>query len=193
MNENEERTETPVQEAEQKFRLRTIISDNDVMDLRKPSEEVALVLGDSSGRAYPDKDTVELIEALKSYVIENDGLGMAAVQLGVHKRVFVMRRPFNSDQLLVVINPRVRRGEGGSLKAEGCFSLPDLPADPMVRRYSMIWADFTDENGEEHTEEMFVGMDARVFQHELDHLDGILMIDQKPNKKGFQGWKARPF
>src|SRR5690606_8148898 len=110
MNENEERIETPVQEEEQKFRLRTIISDNDVMDLRKPSEEVALVLGDSSGRAYPDKDTVELIEALKSYVIKNDGLGMAAVQLGVHKRIFVMRRPFNSDQLLVVINPRVRRG-----------------------------------------------------------------------------------
>jgi len=185
---NEEKAEAATTE-EQKYRLRTIVSDQDVTELRKPSEEVILALGDSSGRGFIDKATAELIQALKDYVIENDGLGMSAVQLGVHKRVFVMRKPFNSDNLLVVINPRVVRSQGGSTKVEGCFSLPDLPADPMVKRASMIWVSFTDDKGEEYTEEMFIGMDARIFQHELDHLDGVLMVDTKPSGRGFQGWK----
>lgn len=190
MNENEERTETKVEETEeQKFRLRTILSDQDVMDLRKESEDVTLSLGDNSGNAYPDGETRELIQALKDYVMENDGLGMAAVQLGVHKRLFVMRRPFSSDQLLTVINPKIRRVDGQSSKVEGCFSIPDTPADPVVQRASMIWVDFTDENGVTYENEMFVGMDARVFQHEYDHLNGILFIDEKSNGFGFKGWK----
>lgn len=178
---NEETVEEPQAEEEQKFRLRTIISDADVMDLRKPSEPVSLTELNSA-------DTKELIQALKDYVVKNEGLGMAAVQLGVHKNIFVMRRPFNSDQLTVVVNPRVLRGTGHSVKAEGCFSLPDMPATPMVKRSSMIHVTYTDEHGVEQAEEMLVGMDARIFQHELDHLSGILMVDTKSNGRGFQKW-----
>lgn len=190
MNENVDKTESKVEETEeQKFRLRTIISDQDVMDLRKESEEVILSMGDNSGNAYPDGETLELVQALKDYVLENDGLGMAAVQLGVHKRLFVMRRPFSSDQLLTVINPTIKRVDGQSTKPEGCFSIPDAPADAMVTRASMIWVDFTDEFGNSYENEMLVGMDARIFQHEYDHLFGILMLDTKPNRRGFRGWK----
>lgn len=187
---NEESTETTQPEEESKFRLRTIISDQDVLELRSESEPVAFAVIDS-GAAVLDKDTNELIAALKDYIIENDGLGMAAIQLGVAKRVFVMRRPFSSDNLLVVINPRIRRGEGHSTKGEGCFSMPDTPGEAMVRRFSRIFVDYTDEDGVTYEDEMLVGMDARIFQHEYDHLQGILMIDQKPSKMGFRGWGNR--
>jgi peptide deformylase len=188
---NEEKTEaaTAEEEQEQKFRLRTIISDTDVMALRKQSDPVNLVVADNSSRAYPDKETVELIDALKEYVRKNDGLGMAAVQLGVHQRLFVMRRPFNSGQLLVVINPVLVRGSGLSTKGEGCFSIPETPGEAMVSRFSTIFVNYTDEEGLDHQEEMLVGMDARIFQHELDHLEGILMIDQKDKRRGFRGWR----
>lgn len=185
---NEESTETTTPEEEPKFRLRTIISDQDVMDLRKPSDPVSFALGDNSGKAFLDKDTAELVQALKDYVVENDGLGMAAVQLGVHKRLFVMRKPFSSDNLLVVINPTILRSEGHSIKGEGCFSLPDTPGEAVVKRASRIFVNYTDEGGVTHEEEMLVGMDARIFQHELDHLDGILMIDAKLGGRGFRGW-----
>lgn len=186
---NEESTETTQPEEESKFRLRTIISDQDVLELRSESEPVAFAVIDS-GAAVLDKDTNELIAALKDYIIENDGLGMAAIQLGVAKRVFVMRRPFNSDQLLVAINPKIRRGSGKSTKAEGCFSIPNMPGDAMVQRFSTVYVDYTDEDGVVHEDEMMVGVDARVFQHELDHLDGILMIDSKSSGRGFKGWRA---
>lgn len=185
---NEEKTETTTTEEEQKFRLRTIISDQDVLDLRKPSQPVVFAAGDNSGKVFLDSDTSDLVQALKDYVTQNDGLGMAAVQLGVHKRLFVMRKPFNSDNLLVVINPHIARREGHAVKGEGCFSLPETPGEAMVRRASMIDVTYDDEEGVTH-EDTFVGMDARIFQHELDHLDGILMIDQKPNGWGFRGWR----
>ena len=185
---NEESTETTPQE-ESKFRLRTIISDQDVLELRTESEPVAFAVIDS-GETCLDKETTELIEALKEYVMENDGLGMAAIQLGVAKRVFVMRRPFNSDELLVVINPKIRRGEGKAKRPEACFSIPEMPGEAMVQRFSMIYVDYTDEHGQTHEDEMMVGVDARVFQHELDHLDGILMVDTKSSGYGFKGWRA---
>lgn len=178
---NEDKTETTT-EAVEKFRLRTIISDADVIDLRKSSEPVSL-------EELGLDETQELIQALKDYVIKNEGLGMAAVQLGVHKRIFVMRRPFSSDHLQVVVNPRILRGTGKATKAEGCFSLPNTPADPMVRRASTIYVTYNDEKGVLHEDDMLVGMDARVFQHEYDHLNGVLMIDVKPNGSGFRGWR----
>ena len=67
---SDEQTETTTEQAEKKFRLQTIISDTDVVTLRKVSDPVALALGDNSGQAYPDRDTQELIEALKEYVVE---------------------------------------------------------------------------------------------------------------------------
>lgn len=187
---NEDTIETPTTEEVEKFRLRTIISDQDVIDLRKPSEPVTFAYADNSGNATLDKDTTELIEALKNYVVEHDGLGMAAVQLGVHKRIIVMRRPFNSNNLLVLINPEIQRVAGSiSAKGEGCFSIPNTPGEAMVKRPSVVYINYEDEQGQAFKDEMLVGVDARVFQHELDHLNGMLMIDTKAGKLGFQGWR----
>lgn len=190
---NEETTETTeTTEEEVKFRLRTIVSDQDIMTLREESVPVMFVVADNSGKACLDKDTQELIQALTDYVVENDGLGMAGVQLGVAKRVFVMRWPYNGDRIVTIINPRLIRGEGHSVKAEGCFSIPDVPsnvAGARVKRMSRIFVDYTDEEGVDHKDEMLVGMDARVFQHELDHLNGYLMLDNKTPTGEFRGWE----
>ena len=191
---NEETTETTKTEKqeEQKFRLRTIVSDQDIMTLREKSVPVTFAVGDNSGKAFLDKDTTELIQALKDYVVENGGLGMAGVQLGETKRVFVMRWPHSSDKIVTIINPRLIRGEGHSVKAEGCFSLPDLPSNVVgarVKRMSRIFVDYTDEEGMNHNEEMLMGMDARVFLHELDHLEGSLCLDESMPHGRFMGWE----
>lgn len=173
---------------EQKFRLRTILGDTDIEALRKVSIPVAFVLGDNSGKAHLTKDTQELIQALKDYILTNKGLGMAAIQFGVAQRVFVMRKPFNTDNLLVVINPKVLRGVKPTIKTEGCFSVPDMPAHikgARVKRLSRIFVNYTDEYGVDYKEEMMMGMDARIFLHEYDHLEGILMLDEPK----FQGWE----
>lgn len=173
---------------EKKFRLRTILSDTDIETLRKVSTPVAFILGDNSGKAYLTKDSQDLIQALKDYVLTNKGLGMAAIQFGVTQRVFVMRKPFNTDNLLVVINPEILRGNKLTVKAEGCFSIPDMPlgvGGARVKRFSRIFVNYTDEYGVDYKEEMMMGMDARIFQHEFDHLNGILLLDEPK----FQGWE----
>ena len=177
---------------EEKFRLRTIVSDEDIMILRKESDPVVLAMGDNSGKAFPDKDTLELIQALRTYVVEHHGLGMSAIQLGVAKRVFVMRRPYNSDNIVTMINPRLLRGEGHSVKSEGCFSIPDLPSNVIgakVKRMSSIFVEYTDEDGILYEEDMLVGMDARIFLHELDHLNGYLCLDDRTPTGKFMGWE----
>ena len=176
---NEEQVET-VEEEEQKYRVQTILSDSDVVILRNPSDPVSFVDG------ALDEETQELVENLRASVVELDGLGMAAVQLGVNKRVFVMRQPFSSNKFLTVINPKIIRGHGFSTKSENCFSIPSLPGNvkgARVKRMSEIVVSFYDVNGVEQ-ETTLVGMDARTFQHEFDHLNGILMLD----KPKFQGW-----
>lgn len=173
-------------EVEEQFRLRTVISDEDGLFLRKKSEALAFaVLG--TGEVAMDKDTTELIEALKTYTRDNEALGMSAVQLGVLKRIFVMRKPWNSETLITVINPKILRVEGKSRKVEACFSIP-MPESmgAMVQRPSIIYVSFSDEDGNS-SEDMLVGMDARVFQHELDHLNGKLMLDEPQ----FKGWRRQ--
>lgn len=185
-----ESVKTETQKQDEKFRLRTVVSDEDAMFLRERSEDVTVVVADNSGNASLMPETRELIAALKAYVIQHNGLGMAAPQLGVRQRVFVMRKPWNSNQLVAIINPRIWRTTGKSRKAEGCFSVPTPDGVfAEVERPSMIWVDYTSEDGEFIQEEMLVGMDARVFQHELDHLDGNLMVDEKlPRGSGFTRW-----
>lgn len=185
-----ESTETETETEEKKFRLRNVVSDQDAMFLREKSEPVAFAIADNSGNVCLDKDTTELIQVLKDYVMEQDGLGMAAIQVGVKKRVFVMRKPYNTENLLVVINPKILRGSGKAVGVENCFSI-DLPSavkGARVQRQSLIYVNYTDEDGEDHKEELLVGMDARVFQHELDHLDGWLMLDDQTPRGRFRGW-----
>ena len=58
-----------------------------------------------------------------------------------------------------------------------------------MNRHTEIWVNYTDEEGVDYEEELFMGMDARIFQHELDHLNGELMLDDITQNGRFVGWE----
>jgi peptide deformylase len=105
------------------------------------------------------------------------GVGLAAPQIGVPLRVFVVDVSVGRDPngLIVMINPQFVVREGMQLEEEGCLSLPGFEA--TVVRPTRAVVKGLDREGTEHEREG-TGLLARAFQHEMDHLDGKLFIDQ---------------
>jgi peptide deformylase len=114
-----------------------------------------------------DGDPTELVKAMTKIMFENNGIGLAAPQCGVSKRLFIMG---NSDKLFVCINPEILYGEGEKRDVEGCLSFPDLWF--RVLRNTKIKVRYQNITGE-IVEQDFKDLIARVYQHELDHLSGI--------------------
>ncbi|MGH9410562.1 MAG: peptide deformylase, partial [Vicinamibacterales bacterium] len=105
------------------------------------------------------------------------GIGLAAPQVGVPRRVFVTDLSVGrtSGNLIVMVNPVFIAREGAQLEEEGCLSAPGFNA--TVVRPKRVVVRGLDRDGEEQTVE---GTDllARAFQHEMDHLDGVVFIDR---------------
>lgn len=163
-------------EAQKKRTVVTVLSDDGLALLSTKSARVAFtVLGD--GNLCLDRATDELIEDLKRFVIANKGLGMSAIQLGIAKRIFVMRQ--KSGEIVTIINPVITEQDADVvMNVEGCFSIPLPPGVGVnVARSTKISVQYDTETGE-HVSTQLVGMEARIFQHELDHLEGNLMIDK---------------
>lgn len=114
-----------------------------------------------------DGDPTELVKAMTKVMFENNGIGLAAPQVGVMKRLFIMG---NSDKLFVCINPTLISGGETYRDLEGCLSFPNLWLH--VNRYKQIQANYQDIQGN-IVETTLEGLIARVYQHELDHLDGV--------------------
>lgn len=114
-----------------------------------------------------DGDPSELVKAMTKIMFENNGIGLAAPQVGVMKRLFIMG---NEQKLYACINPEILEGEGTIMDQEGCLSFPDLWL--KVKRNDKIKVRYYNAQGEEIIKE-FSGLISRVFQHERDHLDGI--------------------
>jgi peptide deformylase len=132
--------------------------------LRQPSEEFDF--------AAPQMDPRELATLLETTMQEKQAFGLSAVQLGLPYRVFAMRT--NPD--LTVFNPRlIDQSEQLVGLDEGCLSYPNLIL--KIKRPRLIRVRFTMKNMETTTMK-FDGMTARIFLHELDHLDGIRHIDR---------------
>jgi peptide deformylase len=103
------------------------------------------------------------------------GLGLAANQVGVLHRLFVYRAGPDAP-LVAVINPRIEwSSQDEEVAEEGCLSLPRVTVD--VERPVHVRVSARDERGEPITIEAS-GLEARVIQHELDHLDGVLILDR---------------
>ena len=108
-------------------------------------------------------------------------VGLAAPQLGVASRAFaldvsVMRKPPPGNHGLVVLfDPELVLATGSELAREGCMSVPDFTCD--VRRATEVVVRGTTPEGEAQVVEAG-GFEARAFQHELDHLDGLLVLDR---------------
>lgn len=111
---------------------------------------------------------------------ESMGVGIAGPQVGVMRRIFVAQPdPDDMDRVYYMINPvMLEMSEEKEWGVEGCLSVPDMIGD--VERPVRIKMEATDLEGERKIYE-FEGFDARVMQHEYDHLDGILYTDKCQN------------
>ena len=107
------------------------------------------------------------------------GVGLAAPQVGVNKRLMVYNESGDSKKWLnevVMVNPQiVEFSEGKDVEAEGCLSFPDMNGD--VERSKWIKVQATNLKGKP-IKKKFSGWEARIFQHEYDHLDGTVYIDR---------------
>ena len=107
---------------------------------------------------------------------ENEGVGIAAPQVGISRRmVAVQRFDKQGEPFEFFLNPEIVEYEGQTLiGSEGCLSVPDISDD--VERWQRIRLRYRDEAFAER-EEVIEGFTAVIFQHEIDHLDGVLFID----------------
>jgi peptide deformylase len=124
-----------------------------------------------------DESVTDLVERMTRLMEEARGVGLAAPQVGVLRRVLVYRTA-EEDPAVVLVNPRlVASGEEKETADEGCLSLGAATVVVEVERPLTISVEAHDAGGKEVRIDA-EGLQARVIQHELDHLDGILTIDR---------------
>jgi len=128
----------------------------------------------SVGALTRDIDT--LIDDMIETMYAAPGVGLAAPQIGVPLRIFVVDISLGRDPagLIVMINPQFVSRDGMQLEEEGCLSVPGFEA--TVVRPTRVIIKGLDRDGTERVREG-TGLLARAFQHEMDHLDGRLFID----------------
>lgn len=141
--------------------------------LREPSKEVHKV----------SKKIQELVQDLLETMYAKNGVGLAAPQIGVNLRVFVIDVSKNDEPLnpMVFINPKIIKKTGATVAQEGCISFPEAYTD--VKRYANVMVKALDKHGRPFVLEAKYGeLLSRAIQHENDHLDGILFIDHCVNR-----------
>ena len=139
-----------------------IITGADHPALRKKTERITKF----------DKNLKKLIADLLNTVKDAKGAGLAAPQIDVNKRVCVTKI---NNQFVPLVNPEiVWKSEDVWVMEEGCLSLPDTWID--VKRPQAIVLAFFDEKGRMQERKLEM-LDARIVQHEVDHLDGVLIVD----------------
>lgn len=122
-------------------------------------------------------EVVLLARNMAETMYDAPGVGLAAPQVGVLKRVIVIDVAAKNEppQLITAINPVIIHGEGETYEEEGCLSVIDFSAN--VKRYERVAVKALTLEGQEriwHAE----GLLAVAFQHEIDHLDGLLFVDR---------------
>jgi peptide deformylase len=139
-----------------------------------------------------DDSVTGLVERMKGLMSEARGVGLAAPQLGILRRVLVYQAG-EEEPFRALVNPRVvESGEERIVDDEGCLSLGAASVIVEVERPTTIVVEATSPEGEELRIEA-EGLEARVIQHELDHLDGVLIIDRtSPEQRREALAKLRP-
>ena len=141
--------------------------------LRQPSKEVHKV----------SQKIKVLVEDLLDTMYAQNGVGLAAPQIGENYRVFVIDASTGNEPLnpMVFINPKIIKKSGAVISHEGCLSFPEAFTD--VKRYANVMVKALDKNGRSFVLEAKGGtLLARAIQHEFDHLDGVLFIDHVINR-----------
>ncbi len=143
---------------------------------------------------YPDKRLKMVSEEVKSFdsalhtllddmyetMLISNGIGLAAIQVAVPKRVLLLSIPDEEgaqlkEDLIEMINPVITHAEGKTLHQEGCLSVPGFYED--VERYANVTVSYQDRNAQTHTLEADELLSIAI-QHEMDHLDGKLFIEK---------------
>jgi peptide deformylase len=154
---------------------------------RDPEREARKILALSQIRQYGDpvlrmraneveafdEELERLVERMTRLMHDADGIGLAATQLGILRRLFVFS---HEDEDYVLVNPEIAsRSRGSGIDDEGCLSLGSVRVP--VERACSVTVVGKDARGEDVRLEL-EGFSARVVQHEVDHLDGTLMLDR---------------
>ncbi len=122
------------------------------------------------------KKDLQLIRDMIDTMYQEDGVGLAAPQVGVPKRIIIVSPNAHPGEERVYINPEILQSSSEQeIGLEGCLSLPGISCE--VRRAKKIKFKALDLNGSEKIED-FENFSARVIQHEIDHLNGVLIIDR---------------
>lgn len=126
-----------------------------------------------------DGDPMPVIEEMTKVMFTEGGVGLSAPQIGINKRIFIMG---NQDLLVACINPEIISTEGNIKELEGCLSFPNLWLH--VNRAKKILAKYYQVDNTVKEAELS-GLMGRVYQHELDHLNGIC-FDTRVGKVSLQ-------
>lgn len=117
-----------------------------------------------------------LIQDLIDTMYQEEGVGIAAPQVGVSKRIIIISPNATKGEERVLINPEIlHASKEEALGTEGCLSVPGISGE--IRRAVSVRISALDERGKTFTEE-WTGFPAHIVQHEIDHLNGILLIDR---------------
>ena len=161
--------------------VKTIISVPEHADvLKSVSEKVSM----------DDPLLPEIIRDMKDTLMATpSGVGLAAVQIGVRKRIFALRKHYvydyldensafrqKEDEVFIFINPKIISAKGTLNEEEGCLSVPGQSR--RIKRARLVKLRALDENGVQFYD-TFRGLASRAVQQEMDHLNGILIIDHK--------------
>ena len=125
-----------------------------------------------------DKEIEKILDDMAETMYDAPGVGLAAPQVGINLRVIVIdisARQEDSPGLIELINPEIISSEGVQIEEEGCLSIPGFSSE--VKRKAKAKVQGLDRKGE-LVEYEGTGLLARAFQHEIDHIDGILYIDR---------------
>ncbi|OEH85751.1 peptide deformylase [Desulfuribacillus stibiiarsenatis] len=122
-----------------------------------------------------NKNVHKLLDDMADTMYDADGVGLAAPQIGILKRVVIIDI---GDGIIELINPEVIDASGEMPGPEGCLSFPGLTGE--VCRSEFVKVKALDRNGEEFTVEG-TGLLARALQHEIDHLNGVVFLDIAEN------------
>jgi len=121
-----------------------------------------------------DKRLLTLLDDMAETMIEADGVGLAAPQVGILKRVVVIN-DIENEKIIELINPEVIAQSGEQIGLEGCLSFPGMSG--TVKRPAEVTVRAMDRNGN-NVEITGTGILARAFCHEIDHLDGVVFLDK---------------
>jgi peptide deformylase len=157
------------------------------MELVKPDNPILTTKCQDFDFENPPVWPVELAKDLVKFMYDNNGIGLAANQVGLPYRVFAMR---GYPENFVCFNPRiVQPSDQEIVLEEGSLTYPGLLV--KIKRPQHVRVRFRMANGEVRTD-TFTGLSARIFQHEMDHLDGIEFFS-RANKyhreQAFKRWK----